>query len=59
MREWKLLSKIKKLKVIAESEKLSLTQYSIKSVLDHKDIDYVITGLKTSEQAEENISALT
>ena len=55
----KQLSKIKKLKVIAESEKLSLTQYSIKSVLDHKDVDYVITGLKTSEQAEENISVLT
>lgn len=54
----KQLSKIEKLKKIAQSEKLTLSQYAIRLVLDHKDIDYVITGIKTSKQAEENISAI-
>jgi len=54
----KELSRIKKLKENAESKNLTLTQYSIRSVLDHKDIDYVITGIKTAKQAEENTSVL-
>ena len=54
----KQLNRIQEFKKIAELEKLSLSQYAIRSALEHENIDYVITGIKTSSQAEENISAL-
>lgn len=49
------LKKIKTLKTAAEKEKLSLSQYSIKSVLGNENIESVIVGIKDKNQAIENI----
>lgn len=53
----KVLSKIEKLKSIAENQELTLTQYAIKSVIDSGKIDFIITGIKSPSQLKENITS--
>ena len=53
------LSQVDQLKCQANSLGLSLLQYSIQSVLSNDNVDFVITGIKSSSQLVQNWSAVT
>ncbi|HEY9868598.1 MAG TPA: aldo/keto reductase [Candidatus Obscuribacterales bacterium] len=47
----------KRLKTVADAASLSLAQFALKFVLSRPEVSVVIPGIKTPEQAEENLTA--
>ena len=54
----KALADVESLKILARSEGVSLSCYSIRQVLKHESVYSVITGIKNTAQLLENFSAI-
>ncbi len=52
------LKKVDSLKKKARDQNLTITQYSIKEVLNQKSVESVIIGIKNTQQLEENIYSI-
>ena len=50
---------LEELKKLSKAHNLSILEYSLKWIFENKSVQFAITGIKNTKQAEENISALS